>query len=95
MFLSLFSRETHRKIGSIQNIGLIRVNGDIDFRSNEFRVDFPRHFALAPLFRCDSPMIQICFRLIYQLTGDPVHAAKVLGWLNLEGISPRVAILCF
>ena len=29
MFLSLFSRETHRQIGSIQNIGLIRVNGDI------------------------------------------------------------------
>ena len=29
MLLSVFSRETHRKIGSIQNIGLIRVNSDI------------------------------------------------------------------
>jgi hypothetical protein len=29
MFLSLFSRETHCKIGYIKEIGLIGVNGDI------------------------------------------------------------------
>ena len=72
MFLSLFSRETHRQIGSISDQACFEVT----------------------LVSCDSPMIKIFFRLIYQLpSGDPLHAAEVLGWLNLEGISPRVAVL--